>query len=294
MSNKTPPATSRFRPLAPLLAALLAPTFEHANSFGPQRCSPSAPRLAAWHHETCLDFLSDPLRGDVFPPRLADVGITQPSVDCKRDRRLQAEVGDFDHGPKLVRLEKYSLTWRAACLLQAAEHFPQAGDGDPTLFVATAERRLDEGQSLVGPGRLSLPAIDRMMVVVSPPEKVGFIDSVDRDIAALRVLDERMERSYGVVDGAWAFFMRVQLFTVSIADIANRTDQDYRSGRGERRWLIGRCRREVSPCLLDGASDRRDPTVIDTAEWTIPGLVDKAVSRKKLYRARAVFSSVPK
>jgi hypothetical protein len=133
-----------------------------------------------------------------------------------------------------------------------------------------------------------------MMAVVAPSEKVGFIDSVDRDIAALRVLDERMEGPYGVVDGAWAFVMRVQLFTVSIADIANRTDQDYRSGRGERRWLIGRCRREVSPCLLDGASDGDDPSVIDTAELTIPGLLDKSVSREKLYRARAVFSSAPK
>ena len=47
-------------------------------------------------------------------------------------------------------------------------------------------------------------------------------------------------------------------------------------GRGEQRWLIGRCRREVSPCLFDGASDGDDPTVIDTAELTIPGLLDKA------------------
>jgi hypothetical protein len=133
-----------------------------------------------------------------------------------------------------------------------------------------------------------------MMVVVSPPEKVGFIDSVDRDVAAFRVLDERMERSYGVVDGAWAFFMRVRLFTVSIAHIANRSDHDSRWRRGERRWLIGRCRRQVSPCLFDGASDGDDPTVIDTAELTIPGLLDKAVSREKLYRARAGFSSAPK
>ncbi|MFH1107725.1 MAG: hypothetical protein V1790_00795 [Planctomycetota bacterium] len=132
------------------------------------------------------------------------------------------------------------------------------------------------------------------MVVVSPPEKVGFIDSVDRDIAALRVLDERMESPYGVVDRVWAFVMRVQLFKVSIADIANRTEQDYRPGRGERRWLIGRRRREVSPGLFDDALDGDDPTVIDTAELTIAGLVDKAVSRKKLYRARAVFSSAPK
>lgn len=133
----------------------------------------------------------------------------------------------------------------------------------------------------VGPGRLSLPAIGSMMAVVAPSEKVGFIDSVNRYIAALRVLDERMECSYGVVDRTWAFFMRMQPLAIGVTDIANRSDHDSRLRQGVRRWLVLRFGGEVSPGLLDGASDRRDPTVIDAAELAIARLVDQARFEKE-------------